>query len=67
VHLVDALAGVVVELVVVHPLAARLLRLDDLGVEAGLGQAEERVDPGEARQAEADLLVGLVAGAALVE
>ena len=66
-HLVDAFPRVVVHLVVVDPLAPRFLRLDDLGVQARLRQAEERVDPGEARQAEADLLVGLVERPALVE
>src|SRR5205823_5205445 len=39
VHFVDALAHVVVELVVVDALAAAFQRLDDLGVEAGFGQA----------------------------
>ena len=52
---------------VVDLLAARLLGLDDLRVETRFGKAEQGVDPGEPRQAEPDLLVGLVQGPALVQ
>jgi len=56
---VDGLADVVEQPGVVDALAAPLEEVDDLREQARLRQREERVDPGEARGGEVDLLVAV--------
>ncbi len=56
---VDGLADVVVEPGVVDRLPLALELLDHQREQAGLGQREERVDPGEPRRGEVDLLVAV--------
>ena len=54
---VDALPDVVVELAVVDRQPGGLQQLDDLGVQAGLGQREEGIDPRVALAREPHLLL----------
>src|SRR5262249_23419874 len=59
---IDRLPDVVVQLPVLHRLPLPLQQLDDRRVEPGLGEREERVDPGVPLAGEADPLVPVEAG-----